>query len=239
MIKRITFTGLDDQTNIEDLVKLEKLYYNINIEWGILFSNQCRNRYPQQYKVAEALGKLKNYCAHLCGGKFTEVYNNPSVVSQIYYLFPRIQLNFNCNTKYIELKNIIQLLSINPTKEFILQYNKSNQKLIEELLEHDVKNWSILFDSSGGRGKIVTRWPKPLSGVECSYSGGLGPDTLDCAISNIYDIVGHWNFGVDMESNIRTNDLLDIDKVHKCLAIVSRWQIDYANYKYEERIELL
>ena len=218
MLTRVTFTGLDDNTNIDDLLALEKEFAHINIEWGILFSaKRGTDRYPSPYKVNEALSKLKNCSAHLCGAVFDNFYNNPFGYN--YGRFKRIQLNFN--TRNISALRLSTIFKMYPEKEFILQYNKSNKDVIEYLTKYKNTNWTVLFDSSGGHGVSVQEWPKPLEYVACSYAGGLGPHNLGVELPRICDITGELPFGIDMEGQIRTDNKFDVHKVKQVLEIVS------------------
>ncbi len=222
MLKRITFTGLDDNTSVDALVQLEKDYADINIEWGILFGGTYKNRYPTWDKVNEALSKLKNCSAHLCGAQFREVYENPIVVVAMYKRFGRLQLNFNTAKSPLDPLKLNKLFEFNPSKEFVLQYNKSNKQIVLQQFALKAENFNILFDASGGRGKVVKEWPKPICKF-CSYSGGLGPDNLASQLSLIQEAVGNDDFGIDMESNVRTDNNFDTGKIEECLKIVRKF----------------
>ena len=68
-----------------------------------------------------------------------------------------------------------------------------------------------LFDVSFGTGIRPTHWPRANPAVLCGYSGGIGPDTVSAVVEAIAAPAGvpYW---IDMESGIRTNDRLDLDK---------------------------
>jgi len=225
-LKRITFTGLDDYTNIDDLVKIENDFPHLNIEWGILFSAATRPRYPSAAKAKEATTKLKNCAAHLCGKVFDTWYN--SYYEEFFLArerelegFQRVQLNFNNQHKPLMPLKLHSLMMMYD-KEFILQYNKANKSLIDEMVSYKIpKNWTILFDASGGRGTIVSSWPAAIDEIECSYAGGLGPDNLMAQLGLIKDAANGKAFGVDMESNIRTNDRFDVVKIEQCCVVAS------------------
>ncbi len=220
MLKRVTFTGLDDETDIDHLLALEKKYSHINIEWGILLGSKARTpRFPTSIKVSEATLKLKSCSVHLCGNAFDTLINNPYLYS--FACFDRIQLNFNAQEKSIKAITLSSIFKMFPKHEFVLQYNKSNQETIEYLTKYKNTNWSVLFDSSGGRGISVVEWPKPLDYVECSYAGGLGPHNLGIELPIISAITNGSPFGIDMEGNIRTNDRFDVNKVEQVLEIIN------------------
>lgn len=101
-------------------------------------------------------------------------------------------------------------------------------------------NMSLLFDASCGTGVLASTFPAPLviststtannSGsatsagdihVPCGYAGGLGPDTIEGALTNLQEAVGGARVWVDMESRLRTITLVggaqkDIFDIHKC-----------------------
>ena len=80
-----------------------------------------------------------------------------------------------------------------------------------------------LFDMSGGNGVLPNTWPQPIDKLFCGYAGGLGPENLKEQLKAIEDVVGDKEIWVDMESNIRTDDYMDMGKVHESLEIIGRY----------------
>ena len=55
----------------------------------------------------------------------------------------------------------------------------------------------------------------------CGYAGGLGPDNLKAELEYLdYFLPENTVIWIDMETNVRTNAKLDLDKVKKCIDIV-------------------
>ena len=70
LLNRVTFTGVDDKTNIDDLVYLTEKYPFV--EFGILVSknnsnNGTVNRYPNLTILKRLKNKGLNLSCHICG----------------------------------------------------------------------------------------------------------------------------------------------------------------------------
>lgn len=77
------------------------------------------------------------------------------------------------------------------------------------------KNVDMLFDLSGGRGRLPTRWPAAPMGTMVGYAGGLNADNVAEAVSKIGPVAG--DYWIDMETGVRdADDRFDLDK---CLAV--------------------
>lgn len=229
-LNRITFTGLDDYTKIDELVKIEQDFPSLNIEWGILFSGAVKLRYPSVFTVDEATSLLKNCAAHLCGKEFdkwwTSYYHElitPLIAK--YKPFKRIQLNFNAQKKPLAVDKLMSMMFLY-SQEFIIQHNKANTWLCEQLqaaLPNSDK-WAILFDSSGGRGKMTRSWPVAFNDVRCAWAGGLGPDNLRDSLRHIDTASLGMDFGIDMEGNIRNDaNYFNVNKVRQCCEIAEEF----------------
>jgi hypothetical protein len=202
MIDKITFTGVDDGVNPEDLVKISEEHKNV--EWGVLLSenNKGKPRYPS----SSWLIKLANYnlplSLHFCGEYVRQVMKKNYVYlhSIVKALKPqRIQLNM------MGLENL--LLPKKAGVSFILPTKIGFFKTDHHLL----------YDCSGGRGRLSSSWPKALTGVYCGYAGGLSPDNIKEESKKIREASEGTLSWVDMESHIRTNEKFDLDKVKRVL----------------------
>lgn len=219
MINKITFTGPDDNTKIEDLIYiLEKYPF---VEFGILFceSNFGEERYPSVSWIKEISNYSNlNLSLHLCGKilKRLTVDLDETVFEEYPEIlkFKRIQLNFS---PYKVSENLSKILLKYPN-EFIYQLSSVSQ--LNPLIENSIKdnvNFSILFDSSGGRG-ILSKWKRFVNySVPCGYAGGLGPDNLIEEMNKINEISGDEKVSIDMETKIRTGKFFDFDKINKCI----------------------
>lgn len=231
-INRVTITGADNNTDINEMVEISKQYPFV--EWGILFSPKRigEERYPDM----NWLSKLRDYwmeydlrlSAHLCGGYTREMLvgiNDLSENNLKEYLemFGRRQLNFNSSKNELDVNLFFNLLERQPEVEFILQQNNANFKICHDVRERHIKNVSFLFDSSGGRGTIASQWKQPFYGFFTGYAGGLSPENLEHELKKIKEVVGDDVIWIDTESRVRTNTILDMEKVKQFLEIASKY----------------
>lgn len=204
MIK-LTLTGLDEQTNLNWVREISNRYPSI--EWGILLcstgnSNFSTNRYPSVDWLNANLPKISdlNISLHACGAEARKLLNRDkdSIALNFIKYVKRIQING-------EIKNPDQLNDLcieYPSIVFITQENKRQNQAVKDIT---AKNHQVLFDSSDGRGIYVNDWQEPLAGKVCGYAGGIDSNNIKEVFKNVYQVVGHNNFWLDMESGIRNN----------------------------------
>lgn len=234
MITQVTFTGIDNRTNIERLVAIQERYPFV--EFGLLVARSRQgkeNRYPD-LDADNFLGRLRgrglNLSCHVCGGlarnAVTACKDDESREFSLQELddylglrlslFKRVQLNVagaTClpETVYFYIPGSIQ--------ELIIQTNpvKGNFKRVVTI--GDVET-AYLADASGGRG-IETDFIPLLWSVRTGYAGGLRPDNVLEKIQPLLSVresVDYRNdFWIDMESGVRTDDWFDLDKVEAVL----------------------
>lgn len=194
----ITFTGIDDRT---DLKRADDLARTFPIEWGVLFSSTNRDaRYPCTQAVREILSITGRKAAHLCGRIARELGHTPIPVDIPIALFDRAQVNgtFSDNHAYYHLHNSFAI-------EVVRQVRG-------ERFERECP-FSQLFDKSGGEGVRPESVPElPGEHMFVGYAGGMGPDSVRDYLRKIQ---GDGRFWIDMESNVRTNGWLDLDKVER------------------------
>lgn len=228
-INRVTFTGADDNTSIEEMVKIsEKFPF---VEWGILYARDPgRERYPSYKWVAElAEAKIPMLSAHLCGQFSRDIMQKGSEVfftDPLYCagIYKRVQLNFNFSNTPFMPSELWKVVENQWAYSFILQFNKSNSEVINELLASMVfENIHVLHDASGGRGKEISTIPEPFD-VYTGYSGGLKPENIEEVAKKVSEIqvsviqtplVGpiETKAWLDMESGVRTDNQFDLNKV--------------------------
>jgi hypothetical protein len=94
-------------------------------------------------------------------------------------------------------------------------------------------NMSFLFDSSMGRGELITadKMPKPLTelGIRCGYAGGIGPSTVRDVLIAVTGAASGAPVWIDMESSLRlittevktkeTQEIFSIDKCFQCITV--------------------
>lgn len=225
MLKRITFTGIDANTNIDRLVELTKLgkEHNIDIEFGFLISGKndleenTNNKYPRLSLLSALHGKNLNLALHCCGKIVSKCIDKHSlefardyIGEENWSLFNRVQLNM-CNKK-----NKKHLPIDNLGKTIIVQINTDCEESIDHLnVFSPDENVVFLFDKSGGNGERHSFTSLNIEGRQ-GFAGGIDSDNVIEVLTEIDSICSH-DFWIDMEGRVRSidendNDFLDLDK---------------------------
>jgi hypothetical protein len=220
LITRVTITGADDNTDVEDLKRLTKDFPFV--EWAILIANQDREgteRYPtldwrMKFSLLQSPYTTREpyTAAHLCGGKVEEYLDYKYEVP----LYDRIQLNVREVPKPMAHKILGRAAyESGRGRDIIVPIKASTQDVWKDF--HFYPNITYLYDSSGGRGQTPKVLRRPISGVRCGYAGGLGPDNIKDMLKMFSHIVEQGLVWIDMESNVRTDGKLDMAKVEHVL----------------------
>lgn len=212
----ITITGLDEFTDME---RVSDLSQEFNVEWGVLFSRNKQGkdiRYPS-FDVIEKFLKYNvgtfGLAAHLCGE-----YTQHIMEEIIMFSFEETNLLFEFDAWQInhtnpDIKVLNRLYnSFGATKSIIAQWRD------ETKFPLDWGNIFPLFDISGGKGISPELLPESGSDKLVGYAGGISP-------RNIRDFnarVNAYNYWLDMESGVRTDNKLDLDKVEEVLTAIYR-----------------
>ena len=220
-IERIVFTGIDENTNLSELCKIQKEYPKV--EFGVLISenhNENGPRYLSPEKISELKGLGLNLAAHICGRLGREACRGNlgdtiSFCNGAFEVFQRIQIN--CPITPIEWK---------PDEEpFSLLKENIKEVILQRTYPEDIPNiydprLSVLMDASGGRG-IFTDIPVVTGCAgKVGYAGGLNSDNVRGFIkTGLWNLPEEGTTWIDMESGIRTDDLFDLDKVKKVLEV--------------------
>ena len=218
--KFVTLTGLDVWTDPKEILALSETYHFA--EWAILISvtkEGTAPRYPNFLWLKGFLEWMRdkpvNLNVHLCGKWVSEVLENGFDFLLEYFedwpRFGRNQLNLG-RKKVVLNDNFLRSLQ---SAQVILG-GQSNAE-VEVFHQHNIVP---LFDASGGKGIATKTWPHPIDGVLCGYAGGLGPEQLHEQLEEIGAVVGDREIWIDMESKIRTNDRLDLNKAEQVLKTV-------------------
>lgn len=211
MFKRVSFAGIDNKTNIKRLLEITEKYPNV--EFGVLVSEantnkNTNNRYPNLILLQQLKGKNVNLVLHVCGKLAREVAKTGSLESvkafmgNYFDMFQRIQLNLVGNT-------VTKTIEDNMGKEIIIQtnLNEPKSKANYELF----KDTDVLFlsDKSGGHGiEVDFDFFDKYQG----FAGGLNPDNI-LERKEIIDMLVDYDYWLDMESGVRTDNWFDLDKV--------------------------
>ena len=223
IINKVTFTGADNNTDINALKQIQKEFSFV--EWCILVStNSGKNRYPTEDFILELKDKGLNLALHLCG-KWSRNILTDGCTQLRHDFFNRYQLNFDFSNSKFEYDYYENLIKAYPNKKFILQYNVSNHSVIKKIMENfDTSNTHILYDASGGRGTEINEIKKPFGDIYTGYAGGIKVENIDSICDKIFNHKDEYTkVWIDMESGVRTNDEFDLDKVYKVLKRVDNW----------------
>jgi hypothetical protein len=195
----ITFTGIDDRT---DLARADKLASKYPIEWGVLISDHARDaRFPSDQTISEMADIAGKKCAHLCGDyasilSICGTFPDPFKLGQ----FDRVQVNGRRSLT----KSLMELAS-KSDYDFIFQTREKAFTTGAQYLE--------LFDCSGGQGRFPDRVPElPGNDALVGYSGGIGPATVTDYLKMIQ---GEGRFWIDMEWRVRSKGWFDLDLVEQ------------------------
>lgn len=191
---RITFTGADDQTSIQDMLALVKDYPMV--EFGILFSPKRTGtaRYPSlEWLEREVFPNADNLAlaAHLCGGDSKEVLETGKSKHDfiLSWYFDRVQLNTTAQDIDYRMVNDWAV------SNFVFPILQCRGPF------PDVKDVLWLYDVSGGEGITPDSWPEPLEHDICGYAGGLRKENILSVVNQVG--LMSTNYWLDMESGVR------------------------------------
>lgn len=231
IIDKVTISGADDKIVADELCQLQEIYPFV--EWGILVSEKRmgESRYPTA-KWIKGLPYRLSLSLHLCGNicrRFVDTANMDIVYDLNGEHWDRIQLNVAFKDEGVDyikrLRKLAEVADQLENKAIIIPYNKVNKRIIDTWLgiAEIPDNIHFLYDSSGGRGRVISEIEKPLLNYT-GYAGGIGPENIAetaqlITNSQWTDIV--W---IDMESGVRTLDEFHLKKVESVLLTMSEIQ---------------
>lgn len=216
---RISFAGIDEHTNINDLIKLTEYgeQHDITVEFGVLLSGrngeEGNNRYPSIDYMKELADKGLNLSLHLCGKHTGELMKHGTLEGvkellgeELFNSFQRIQVNV------VGRKTKAPFLDVEG-KEIIIQMN-TNEEYSNSRLENYIsgENGKVVFlsDTSGGKGEsgsyqcYGTSWQ--------GYAGGITPENVLDVIEEVNAISQGGEYWLDLESGCRENEWFSVDK---------------------------
>lgn len=216
MLNRVTFTGVDDRTNVNDLVDLTKRFPFV--EFGVLISKgntnkNVVNRYPNATIFKKLKNKGLNLSCHLCGSVARNIVKKDDwneffdLLGKDYEIFNRFQLNVS------GVKGFSRDIHFIEDKDFIIQL-KEDMSLYD--FYKDLPNVYGFQDNSGGVGRFEDNWLD--SDRYFGYAGGLNIDNVESVIRDLY-VVNNADFWIDMETSVRTFDWFDTNKCEQILKI--------------------
>ena len=224
---RLTFTGVDEHTDLDALAALWRQYPLVEI--AVLAGTHTTNgpasartdpnpRFPSRTTISAFMGLAKGLgrqsAIHLCGCYSREVnggsFQNARVLTQG---FSRVQVN--AREKDYEMMSIQEFADkLGDDYEIIIQTRETPTRVFEH------PKISRLFDKSGGRGIAnFLEWsPPPDESGHMGYAGGINPDNVEQALERATAMATRtW---LDMESGVRTDNRFDLAKVKRVCATV-------------------
>lgn len=210
----ITFTGIDERT---DLIKVIELSNKYPVEWGILFSKNNTGkskRYPSlEYIIRFFNIKNLKLSAHICGSYSNQILEKEESIDISDFLsdyFDRVQINIADGESDVRS----QIFPERADKfAKTIRAKKAIIQCLSDFPESTIVDW--LYDTSGGAGIENNNWDNGAENTNafCGYAGGISPDNITRVLNKINKIhpkdKPYW---IDMESMVRTDEWLDLDK---------------------------
>lgn len=223
-LTHITFTGIDERTDIDRVKKISEQHPYV--EWGLLLSYhwwENGNRYPNPKLLERLEHRGLNLSAHFCGGMARDIAIGETkrmheTINYQFDIFRRCQLNIDASSMYRALRTM--RVFDRTLNEVILQMNsRESLESFLHYMEEPTPHVAYLIDGSGGRGieKNIEIYDK--QDIHVGYAGGINPKNVGEKLSQLLEHRSYGRFWIDMESGVRTDDRLDLDKVERVLEI--------------------
>ncbi|SCB39175.1 phosphoribosylanthranilate isomerase [Rhizobium hainanense] len=207
----VAFTGVDRSDYVDGLRALSARY---PIEWGVLVDDAQISKplFPEisVRRAFLAAGGLR-LAAHVCGDEARRIANEPDTATVNLAGYQRVQVNHSFSGSSSE--------QIENTWRYGRRHGvRTMLQCKDEFPIESRLDW--LFDVSFGTGITPRAWPRlPRSGPFCGYSGGINPGNVKDVLNAISAERGDM-YWIDMESGIRTDGWLDLDKCESvCRAV--------------------
>ena len=259
-LRYITCSDPREFNDIHDIVDLAKLSSRVEIAVQAHPSKMShgmpRNEWFRElldYVITDkininlAVHVNNEWCKHICStGEI------PTELSDIFDLcydddknrpvVKRWQLNMSENAaKGIKYGKLKRLFNSNSNKEFIVGQNMNTRLAAGKL--HDMgARFSLLYDTSGGRGLSPAIWTVPLyPNVAQGYAGGLSPENVcenltriarvavlpnvryDEKHKPVYSLQERRDIWIDAEGKLKTDDKFDIARAKKYILNAESW----------------
>ena len=207
LLNKVTLTGIDRWTNINDLINLQLQYPAV--EFGVLVSaTNVSERFCDLETIKRFCNKGLNLSMHVCGRLVKQILVNDFTEFNQGYggllsNFKRMQLNTH-SIKHKYSTDIVFPDNI----QVILQLDGANSEFFNCYI--DKANVVGLNDMSGGNGILPDSWEKSEMAYT-GFAGGISPDNVVEVVKQLESIQDK-HYWIDMETHIRTNERLDLNK---------------------------
>ena len=230
MKTRVTFTGIDERTSVDELMKIQDKYPEA--EFGLLVAKSRADGTDARYPGIKILTKLLATClrlsCHVCGSLARSIIQTGDFSELDRYLcgnlciFNRIQLNIS-DMDYDLLPEKISFRTPSAVKEIIIQQHPDKPLFPLRKIRSAGRGTkvSVLYDGSGGRG--IECELKPVKSVfRAGYAGGINPSNAFEKFLQIKESGLSDDFWIDMETGVRTDGWFDVEKVKQVLEELER-----------------
>lgn len=140
----------------------------------------------------------------------------------------RWQINiYGSKTKNFYADKIANLLHDFSNNEFIFQYGNSEYDRMRKL-DDTGANFSILYDTSGGRGELAKTWQAPVfKNHYQGYAGGLSTENVIENLKKIARVAGpRTDIWIDAEGKLKNPEtkIFDINLAKQYITAALKWQ---------------
>lgn len=220
-LTKVTITGIDERTDLKRVKELQKRYPFA--EFGILLSYDWKEN-GRRFPDPEILSKFEklglNLSAHFCGQAAIDIaigkrFKVLEQFSSHIRLFHRCQLNLRADGLFSNLRKLPPIPYID---EVIVQMH-TPEMCGQFLTGERPRHLAFLLDASGGAGIDTPIRILTSPGAHIGYAGGIGPDNVEGKLRTLLDYDSKEKFWIDMETRVRTDEWLDLDKVEQVFRI--------------------
>lgn len=214
-LTHITFTGVDEWTDIGRLASIQQRYPKV--EFGVLMSrhwDENGNRFPSPGFIEKLRNRGLRLSGHLCGSMARDVLsiggfaNIERPFANLLDMFQRVQLNVAGCAEAIPNRIVPGIF-----QEVIIQQGEDH-RLFEQCYINSGEFVAVLLDKSGGLGiDTPIGFPLYANRVHVGFAGGFNPDNVIDKMTTITTSPLVGKFWIDMESGVRTDDRFDLEKV--------------------------
>jgi phosphoribosylanthranilate isomerase len=223
VIELCTFTGIDEKTDFGRLAEISAQH--AFVEYGVLFSLSGGDgdpRYPSLEFVGRAAIRIASFgkCAlHVCGRAVSAFVRGEGAIRDLASSFDRVQLNFNLDRADFTLEELDAAIGA-VDMPVITQHFPANVPVTQSIRS---MNHQVLHDTSGGRGMRSDTMPGVVAGKATGYAGGFGPENAAADIALVESAAAGHGVWIDMESKIRTDGWLDLEKCASFASSLASW----------------
>ena len=242
-LRYITCSDPREDTPIEDILRLSQIAPNVEIAVQahpskMSFDMPRRKWFESLLKESLSMPTAPNLAVHLnldwCD-KFCQGILAPDLLDLFFLLredgtpaIHRWQINIHgSKTKLFKPDNIARILNNYSGREFIFQYGASEYHRMQRLDNTGTK-FSVLYDTSGGAGKLTKNWRAPLFEAHPQgYAGGLSPENVSENLDKIAKVAGNrTDTWIDAEGKLKTpgTKTFDIKIAKQYINAAIRWQ---------------